>query len=180
LAFPIDGAFVSDLPALPPQFRLFHPADVHLTLAFFGGSGEAAARRALALFDERVKEKPLACVDVSLAEVVPMGGSRRSYTALSALLAAGRAELCAIIGEQRDALLEAATGRREARPPKPHVSIARPRGRATDAQRAAGLAWAEALDLRGVHARLDRVALYTWHAARHERLFEIVAERPLG
>jgi 2'-5' RNA ligase len=180
LAFPIDGAFVRELPPLPPHFRLFHPDDVHLTLAFFGGSGEENARRALALFDERAKQKPLPNLDVSLAEVVPLGGSRRSYTALSALLAQGRAELCALIGEHRDALLAAATGRREARPPKPHVSVARPRGRASEAQRAAGLAWAEALDLSGVHARLDRVALYTWHAVRHERLFEIVAERRLG
>jgi RNA 2',3'-cyclic 3'-phosphodiesterase len=79
-----------------------------------------------------------------------------------------------------DVLLEAATGRREKRPPKPHVSIARPRGRATDAQREAGLTWAAELDLRQVSTTLDRVALYTWHEARHERLFRIVSERRLG
>jgi 2'-5' RNA ligase len=79
----------------------------------------------------------------------------------------------------RDVLTEAATGRREQRPVKPHVSIARPRGRATDADRAAGLAWASQIDLSGVAAQLDRIALYTWNESRHERLFEIVAERPL-
>jgi 2'-5' RNA ligase len=180
LAFPVDGAFVLELPPLPPQFRRFHPDDVHLTLAFLGGCGEAAAQRALSLLDERLALAPLTSVQASLAEVVPMGGSRRSYTALSALLDRGRAEMIAYIAAHRDALLEAAAGRREARPPKPHVSIARPRGRATEAQRAEGLAWANALDLSGVSARLDRIALYTWHETRHERLFRIVAERRLG
>src|SRR5690606_13326612 len=33
-AFPLDGAFVLDLPKVPRGFRRYHPADVHLTLAF--------------------------------------------------------------------------------------------------------------------------------------------------
>ena len=180
LAFPVAGAFVLELPALPPQFRRFHPEDVHLTLAFFGGSGEERALRALAVLDERLEQAPLSSIEVSLGEVVPMGGSRRSYTALSALLERGRAETTAAIAALRDVLLEAATGRPERRPPKPHVSIARPRGRATDAQREAALAWAGELDLRHVTTRLDRIALYTWHETRHERLFRIVTERRLG
>jgi RNA 2',3'-cyclic 3'-phosphodiesterase len=180
LAFPVAGAFVLELPALPPQFRLFHPEDVHVTLAFLGGCGEEAALRALALLDARLAQAPLSSVDVSLGRVVPMGGSRRSYTALSALLERGCAETTAAIATLRDALLEAATGRREKRAPKPHVSIARPRSRATEAQREAGLAWAAGLDLRHVTTRLDRIALYTWHEARHERLFRIAAERRLA
>jgi RNA 2',3'-cyclic 3'-phosphodiesterase len=99
---------------------------------------------------------------------------------LSALLDRGRAEVTACIAALRDVLLEAATGRHDTRAPKPHVSIARPRSRATDAQRDAALTWAAALDLRHVVKRLDRVALYTWHEARYERLFEVVAERRLG
>jgi 2'-5' RNA ligase len=178
--FPVNGAFVLELPALPPQFRRFHPDDVHLTLAFLGGCGEAAAMRALGVLDERLQSSLIAPIEASLAEVVPMGGSRRTYTALSALLDRGRAETTACIAALRDDLLEAATGRREQRPPKPHVSLARPRSRATDAQREAALSWASALDLRHVSPRLDRVALYSWHEARHERLFRVVAERRLG
>jgi 2'-5' RNA ligase len=108
-----------------------------------------------------------------------MGGSARAYTALSALLETGRAEASACLTALRDPLLIAAAGMREQREAKPHVSIARPRGRATDADRQAGLAWAKALDLRSVHARLDRIALYTWSEQRRDRLFRIVAERPL-
>jgi 2'-5' RNA ligase len=180
LAFPVAGDFVLELPPLPAQFRRFHPEDVHLTLAFLGGCTEAAARGAFALLGQRLDRTPLSSLDVSLGQVVPMGGSRRAYTALAALVERGRQELIECLSTHRNPVLEAATGRHEKRAPKPHVSIARPKGRGTDAQREAGLAWASALDLRAVKARLDRVALYTWSENRHERLFRIVSEHRLG
>ncbi len=178
-AFPIDGSFVLSLPPLPTNFRRFHPEDVHLTLAFLGGVSESAAHEALAALDARLQAAPLSTIVVSLAQVVPMGGSPRSYSALSALLDQGRAETTAAIGALRDCLTEAAAGRREKRPPKPHVSIARPRARATSADREAGLSWAAQLTLGAVHARLDRIALYTWSELRKDRLFRVVAERKL-
>ena len=178
-AFPIDGKFVLELPPLPTNFRRFHPEDVHLTLAFLGGVSETVAHDALAALDARLLAVPVSGFDVSLAEVVPMGGSRRSYSALSALLGHGRSEASACVGALRDLLTETAAGRRDERPPKPHVSIARPRTRATEADRAAGLLWAAQLELGKVNARLDRIALYTWTEARREQLFQIVAERPL-
>jgi len=178
-AFPLDGAFVLQLPEPPGAIRRYHAEDIHLTLAFLGGVGEAAAERALAALDARLAEETPAALEVSLAEVVPMGGSRRTYSALSALLANGRQETSACITALRDTLTEAANGRREKRPAKPHVTLARPRSRATDADRDAGLRWASELDLRSVSARLDRIALYTWSEIRRERLFKIVAERRL-
>jgi 2'-5' RNA ligase len=177
-AFPIDGAFVLELPAVPRLFRLFHPDDVHLTLAFLGGSGEAAARRALDVLDERLLAEPVAALDVTLGEVVPMGSPRR-YTALSALLGEGRAPLTDCLTDLGGRLCEAAIGRRPTRAAKPHVTLARPRSRAADADRAEGLAWAASLELGGVRRRLDRIALYTWSDQRRERLFQIVAERNL-
>ncbi len=179
-AFPIDGSFVLSLPPLPANFRRFHPDDVHLTLAFLGGVSEAAAHDALLSLDARLLQAPLSAIEVSLSEVVPVGGSRRSYSALSALLDQGRAEATAYLSALRDPLTEVAAGRRHSRPPKPHVSIARPRTRATDADREAGLSWAARLELGHVHARLERIALYTWSEARRDRLFQIVAERRLG
>jgi len=179
-AFPIDGAFVRELPALPSNFRLFHAEDVHLTLAFLGGCGKLAAERALAALDQRLHGEAQPPIAVSLGEVVAMGGSRRTYSALSALLDGGRAEATACVAGLRDLLTQTASSRTEKRPPKPHVSLARPRGRASESDRQAGLAWAAALQLQSVHARLDRIALYTWSEMRRERLFQIVAERRLG
>ena len=180
LAFPIDGSFVLELPALPGNFRRFHPQDVHLTLAFLGGCGKVAAERALATLDQALLAEPQPAIAVSLGEVVAMGGSRRTYSALSALLERGGAETTACIGRLRDRLTQAAASRTEKRLPKPHVSIARPRGRASLADRQAGLTWAAALQLQDVHARLERIALYTWSETRRERLFQIVAERRLA
>ncbi|HEX4477094.1 MAG TPA: 2'-5' RNA ligase family protein [Polyangiaceae bacterium] len=179
-AFPVDGAFVLELPPVPTSLRRFHPEDVHLTLAFLGGCGEEAAHRALAALDARLAETPRPSIPVSLGDVVPMGGSRRVYTALSALLVEGREETTACLAALRDVLTETATGRRDKRPPKPHVSIARPRSRATVLDREAGLVWASQLDLRRVVGTLDRIALYTWSDVRRERLFKIVDERRLG
>lgn len=178
-AFPLDGAFVRGLPPLPDALRLYHPDDVHLTLAFLGGCGEEPALRALAALDARLALDAPPATDVTLGDVVPMGGSRQHYSALSALLGAGRETMTATLTAHRDVLTEAASGRRETRPAKPHITIARPRRRASPADREAGLAWAAALDLSGVHARLDRIALFTWSESRVERLFRIVAERRL-
>lgn len=179
-AFPVDGQFVQNLPAPPAFFRLFHAEDVHLTLSFLGGCGEAAAQRALTALDEALDREPRGRVEVSLGSVVPMGPPR-AYSALSALLERGREPTTQLIGGLRDVLSEAALGRREQRAPKPHVTVARPRTNATEAARQAGLAWAAELDLRDVAVTLHRIALYTWsEGSRRERLFRIVAERSLA
>jgi len=177
-ALPLDGGFVETLPALPPGFRRYHPDDVHLTLSFLGGCGEAGAERALAVLDDLLPRSGQAPLAVSLGKIAPMGSKSR-YSALSALLERGRAETEDFMARFRDPLLEAASGRRERREPKAHVTLARPRSRATDAQRELGLAWARGVDLSGVEAVLDRVALYTWSEDRARRLFRKVAERRL-
>ena len=177
-AFPIDGGFVRDLPAPPSALRAFHPDDVHLTLCFLGGCGEERALAALAALDAALAAEPLAPIDVTLGEVVPMGSPRR-YTALSALLEHGRPEAAAAVARLRDTLADAAAVARDTREPKPHITLARPRGRATGADRAAGVAWAKGLDLSGISARLDRIALYTWGERRLSQLFRIVTERRL-
>jgi RNA 2',3'-cyclic 3'-phosphodiesterase len=167
------------LPEPPPAIRRFEPEDVHMTLAFLGGCGEAAAERALARLDVEFARSPMAGFEVSLGEVVPMG-ARPRYTALSALLVEGRAEATRWLTELGGTLCETAIGRRPSRPAKPHVTLARPRPRAKDADRAAGLSWANALDLASVRQFLPRIALYTWSEVRSKRLFRIVAERTLG
>jgi 2'-5' RNA ligase len=178
-AFPLDGAFVLELPELPPGFRRFHPEDVHLTLSFLGGCEEVAALRALATLDERLSSLEPSAQDVSLGEVVAMGSSRQ-YSALSALLAEGREAVSALVAVLRDPLADSAGVPRDSRAPKPHVTLARPTRRASADDRRAGLAWAARLQLGQVCARLDRIALYSWDERRLERLFRVVAERRLA
>jgi RNA 2',3'-cyclic 3'-phosphodiesterase len=178
-AFPLDGAFVPSLREPPSGFRRFHPRDVHLTLAFLGDSGEAAALRALDTLDERLSSLAPPALDVSLGEVVAMGPPSH-YSALSALLARGRQDVTALVAALRDALADSANVPRDGRAPKPHVTLARPQRRASADDRRAGLAWAARLDLAHVQARLDRIALYTWDEQRTEHLFRVVAERRLG
>ncbi len=170
---------MSELPELPPGFRRFHPDDVHLTLVFLGACGEERAKRALDALDEALAAGRPTALDVTLGEVVPMGRARQ-YTALSALLERGRTETESLIARLRDPLSEAAIGRREARPPRAHVTLARPTRRATDEARRQGLAWAGALALGSLERRLDRIALFTWNEDRRERLFRIVTERSLA
>ena len=178
-AFPLDGGLLAELPAVPAFVRCFHPEDLHLTLAFLGGCGAAAAERALTTLDAELLRAPLASLRISLGEVEPFGGSRRDYTALSALLVEGRSEAARCLTELGGLLCETAISRRPSRPAKPHVTLARPRRRASDADRAGALEWAKSLELRAVRQTLSRVALYTWAEVRRERLFRIVAERTL-
>lgn len=178
VAFPVDGAFVLELPELPPAFRRFHPDDVHLTLSFLGGCGEEAARRGLAALERELGATPRHGLTATLGDVVPMG-PRGRYSALSALLDEGRTETERLMTELRDVVSDAAIGKRDQRPAKPHVTLARPAGNASAERRAEGLAWAKALRLSGVRLQLSRLALYGWAEQRRERLFRIVAEIPL-
>jgi 2'-5' RNA ligase len=176
LAFPFDGRFLLELPAPPTGCRRFHPDDVHLTLAFLGPCGEASAEQALKALDACLAALTPSPIEVSLGPVVPLGSPRR-YSALSALLERGRAETAAIIGALRDPVCLAASSRPDNRPPKPHITLARPERQANDAQRQRAVDWAESLELGHVQGRLDRIALYTWRQDRQKQLFSRVAER---
>jgi 2'-5' RNA ligase len=170
---PVPGAaLVSRVPEAPRGIRTFHQEDLHLTVAFLGACGEERARAAFAAL-----AWPLPAIDVTFGEVVAMGNPRR-YSALSALLVTGRAEVEAAIGASRDAACEVAQVAIDERPPKAHVTIARPARSASDGDRRAALRWAHGIRLEGITVRLDQVALYTWSEDRLSRLFRVVESRP--
>ena len=174
LALPISrGDWLGALPAAPAGVRLFAEADLHVTIAFLGPvdeHGALAAWEALAW--------PLGPTPVTLGEVVPLGPEDH-YSALSALLEQGRTEIEAAIGAARKPACAAAGVAEDRRPPKAHLTLARPKRRATEAERTAALEWASAIRLAIGPLLLDRVALYTWADDRKESLFTIVRERPL-
>jgi 2'-5' RNA ligase len=174
LALPIPAeCWFAQVPPPPSDLRALHPLDLHATIAFLGRVGEERARAAFAALDG-----PLGPTEVSLGDVVAMGNPRR-YSALSALLVDGREAIESAMSARRGAAFDAAGVPHEERPPKAHVTLARPARDATPRARPAGLAWAAGLDLRGVRLRLDRVALYGWSEDRSERLFRVVEERAL-
>ena len=170
VALPVSpGAWFARVSDPPHGVRLFHPEDLHLTVAFLGGVDEAAARAAFAAS----RAIPLSARPVRLGEVVPMGNPRRP-SALSARLREGNEAVAQAITAVRDAVCDAAGAPRELRPALPHLTVARPRRTATYDERREAVRWAASLDLGAPEVVLDAVALYTWSSERRERLFTIV------
>ena len=161
-AFPLDGAFLSGLPEPPPSIRRYQPDDVHMTLAFLGGCGEPAALRALAVLDERLRRvlrhRFSTCRSApscrSGAPRAAIRRFRRSSTAAATSRPAPRAD-ARRSSRGRDRVASE-------RPAKPHVTLARVRARASAENREGGLRGRLARP-HAVHARLDRIALYTWN-----------------
>lgn len=176
IAFPVDPGtwFRARVPRPPEGLRRFHAHDLHLTVAFLGGVDEDAAGAAWAA---RPDLRP--AFAVTLGPVVPMGNPRR-YSALAAEMDVGREVVDEAIATLRAPMLAAAGAPPPRWPARAHVTLGRPKRRATSRQRAAGLRWADAVDLTGVRLALDRLALYTWSDDRAARLFRIVDEVALG
>ncbi len=157
----------------PPQaFRRFHPNDLHMTVAFLGPVDEASARAGW-----EALHWPLKAVTATLGTIVPMGAPHR-YSALSIEVLQSRDVIEHALAQCRDAISDAAGAKRESRPPKAHITVARPSRRATTNDRDAGLTWAKRIDLHQHPITLDSVALYTWAEDRRERQFKIVARTP--
>ena len=156
----------------PPALRRFHPDDLHVTLAFLGPVDEALARAAWAV----VLTLPPEATTGTLGRVAAFGNPRKP-SAFSVEIASP--VLREAIGGLRDLVCEAAGVAPDDRPPRAHATVVRPRREATEAERAAGIAWARSVAPLERQARFDRVALYTWSADRGERLFAKVEELAL-
>lgn len=170
IGIPVDhGDWYPRLLTQPPaNFRAFHPDDLHMTVAFLGPVGREKALAAWRALDWKMQ-----IVHATLGAVVPMGAPQR-YSALSIELDDGRAEVERAIAACRDAACDAAGARREGRPAKAHITIARPSRAASDSDRAAGLRWASRQTFAGQPITLTSVALYTWAEDRRERQFKAV------
>lgn len=178
VALPVPaGAWFQErvAPHPPACVRLFHPADLHLTVAFLGGVEEAAARRAWELHARWTQGG----LRATLGEVIGMGPPQH-FSALSALLEDGRAAVEDGMRACRDAMLAAAGAAPELRPIKAHVTLARPTRSARAQERGAALAWALQLPVRGVAVTLSEMALYTRAEDQRDRQFRIVERRALA
>jgi 2'-5' RNA ligase len=158
------------LRSAPPRVRVFAISDLHVTLGFLGPVQEPDARKAWGRIDDFPSFRP---VTGSFSGVEPLGHPRKP-SALAAMVDAGWEPLSEMIAEAREPLLSTAGAPEDARPPLPHMTLARIQRRARGAERREALRWAQAIDLSSVAFTASSVALYTWADDRQERLFQIV------
>lgn len=149
--------------ALPPELRPIHPADLHVTVAYFGRVDPALQPRLRDALARLVFEGTHAALGGLL--VLP---SRERSTSITLGLAPGpgREAVVALMNEHRDRLRALADLPAEGWPPLPHVTIARPRGKhlprrgpIQPAARAAILAWVDATPTPAASLPLGRVVL---------------------
>jgi 2'-5' RNA ligase len=180
IAFEVRAASWFDaLTPLPRGARLFHPEDLHATVAFLGPVSEDAAFAAWRLAS-RLRFQPIA---FRPAAILPFGPRQRP-SAWSVVPADGAPAIAAMITTHASAMIEAATGSppRSLHPARPHVTLARPTRAAEPSARAALETWALAQQLPSEAVVIDRLALYTWATDRRARLFEqraVVAAQPM-
>ncbi|MCB9550640.1 MAG: 2'-5' RNA ligase family protein [Myxococcales bacterium] len=177
IGLPVAGDCVAALRAAGPgaPVRWVPAGDLHVTVAFLGAVGEAAARRAWAT----VGALP-GTFELALGSLALFGPPRRFSAVGFEPMGPGRAAAVACIEAARARALAAAGARPDARAPRPHVTVLRPRAEATAAERAAIAAWVAAPRADAGAVRVDRVALFTWAADQPRRLFRVVEARALG
>jgi 2'-5' RNA ligase len=159
---------------LPEGMRRFAPLDRHLTVAFLGPCGTERAERAW----EALVGLRHAPVDATAAAWRAMGPRDRP-SAYAITLARGHGPAADLIASWGDRALIAAGLPPAGRRPLPHITLARPPRRRAAALRQPMRIWMGQAPLPGAPFRLETLALYTWSKDRAERLFRIVAERPL-
>jgi 2'-5' RNA ligase len=96
-------------------------------------------------------------------------GARRRPSAFSVVLTDGHDEVAAFMASLQGPALEAAGCPPEKRAPLPHVTVARPRRQARDAERRRAAEWALARPPVDVEVVLDRLHLYTGAPPNAER-----------
>ncbi len=142
--------------SLPPELRPIHPEDLHLTVAYFGRVDPALHPSLL----EAIGALPFAGADVVLSELLVLPNRQRaSAVTLELGPGPGRDAVVSLMATHRDPLRALAGLPGEGRPPLPHVTFARPRGKPSPGKRDATLAWADAQPALGVPVMLGRPVL---------------------
>lgn len=178
IALPLAAAALPEgtLTALPAGTRAFHPADLHVTIAFLGAVGEDRARDAWAA----LTQPPEAAICATLGPRAALGPPRRP-TALGLELDAGQpdSDLTRLIATWRDPLRMAAGLAPETRAVRPHVTLGRPPRDAAQQWRRALADWLEGeIETRVIP--LERIALYTRASSQQPQRFRAVHTLRLG
>ncbi|MEM7435938.1 MAG: 2'-5' RNA ligase family protein [Myxococcota bacterium] len=173
IGFPMQVEGLWPLPDPPRRVRVFAEEDLHCTLVFLGAVGADEAKRGWSVAREMAFEP----VQGRFDEVRALGNPSKP-SALSAIVGDGSRPLASMIDRARRPVAEAVGARVDARPPLPHMTVARIQRRAGPDERRAALSWAQSLDVRHASFRVGSLGLYTWAEDRAHRLFQIVEEHP--
>lgn len=150
----------------PPGWRWFHPADLHVTLAFFG---PARPERVEAVLHAMRAVPPAgAPVDFTRWRLLP---DERRFSALALMPDDDGDPLRPLMENWRGVLLQAADALGDARPALPHLTVARPPRKLPHEERARLRQWALGLAAPAVSGRPGPLSLFTWAADRPRRQF---------
>lgn len=171
VAFPVEKTdWFLNLESTPEGTRYFHPDDLHVTFSFLGPIDEEDAMRAWAVA-KKLEGGPFR---FDIGRIEPFGGNRARPAAYAAVPTNPVPELNEFLAIHRNEVARAAFARPDSRTPRPHITIARPRRRATERERDILHDWARDQRIEGVTIHLDRLALYTWSDEDDDRLFRLV------
>lgn len=174
VGFPVspDGWYTELRTQLPNGLRVFHPEDLHLTVAFLGRLGEEARNQ----IREVLLSFTIAPLMATLGSLVPLPSFRR-FSALSFELEEGRKEIETLMSEKGPPVFDAAGVEPDTRPPLAHVTIARPERKGSFQAKAALLEQVRELRPLPIKIPIDSIALYGWNPDRKggkvERQFQI-------
>ena len=171
---PHEGWFDA-LERTPVGARYFNREDLHVTLSFLGAVEEADAMRAWQVATRFEHE----AFSFPLGHIEPMGPAH-APTAWAVVPRQPILELNTFLATRRNLLASAAYARPDSRPPRPHITVARPKRLASAKQRAELERWAESQNVPQISVTLDQIALYTWSQERDHRLFRIVARHRIA
>jgi 2'-5' RNA ligase len=175
LPLPAGAGWQHSVATAPAGLRRFAPEDLHLTVAFLGACGEAAALQAWRAV-ECLRQPPIRIAAAGWRAL----GPPRQPSAYGVSLSEGHGVLVDLLAVWGGRALQAADQPPASRPPLPHVTLLRPRRREAPHWQGPMHAWMATAPLPPAAVRLEELALWTWSQDRSQRLFAPVCRRGLA
>ncbi|NND70728.1 MAG: hypothetical protein HKN43_04035 [Rhodothermales bacterium] len=159
VGFPVQGDSWCPVSAnhVPGSIRLYHPDDLHITMAFLGSVSQRKALKAW----KKVTNLKLEPVTISFNQLKPFGAFS-TPSAYGLTLDTGRDSVANTISTHRRKILGAVGKKPRDGRVVPHVTIARPNRRLSKGDVYAIAEWRHEFEIPEVEVNLTEIALYTW------------------
>ncbi len=175
IAFPISPGRWHDKvnENIPNSFRVFHPNDLHVTVAFLKKCDELQIENIADILQRIVIERFIVATDRPL--LLP---SNDNFSVLAVGFSKGNSLLKKYISKYRTLFSEVAGIEADSRSPFPHCTIARLRYDAMT-KRQSLVKSVNSINIPCEEIIIDRLALYTWNDNRKIMQFKIIKEQML-